>query len=58
VIWAKKEAENFCGQHWTGRIELIRQENFSSNVIPNCPCGAPQKPRIDVTASNDLSAEA
>ena len=44
VIWVKKEAENFCGQHWTGRIELIPRKNFSSSVIPNCHSGAPQKP--------------
>jgi hypothetical protein len=33
LIWVKREAEYFRKQHWTGQIELIPQENFSS-VIP------------------------
>jgi hypothetical protein len=28
LIWAKREAEYFCGQHWTGQISLIRHDKL------------------------------
>jgi hypothetical protein len=26
VIWAEKEAEYLCNDHWTGQISLIRHD--------------------------------
>jgi hypothetical protein len=28
VIWAEKEAEYLCNDHWTGQISLIRQKKL------------------------------
>src|ERR1700730_4722195 len=31
LIWVRRERKYFCREDWTGGIELISQENFSSN---------------------------
>jgi hypothetical protein len=46
VIWVEREGEYFLKLDWTGGIELIPQENFSSIVIPAQACNALRKPDL------------
>jgi hypothetical protein len=49
LIWAKPEGKSFCRQDWTGGIELIPRENFSSNEKPILRTGARRSGELDST---------
>jgi hypothetical protein len=45
LIWVRREQKYFCKQDWTGGIDLIPKENFSSIAVPGLRV-------LDVTASD------